>query len=108
MVNNEFPYSSRGTPLAGKQYTFRADPSTAEWLTEMGADIVSLANNHCFDYGEEALLDTLDTLDSIGMIHVGAGHNLDEASEPAVFECGGMKIAILNATMIAAGTGRTS
>lgn len=103
MVNNEFPYSSRGTPLAGKQYTFRADPSTAEWLTEMGADIVSLANNHCFDYGEEALLDTLDTLDSIGMIHVGAGHNLDEASEPAVFECGGMKIAILNATMIEQG-----
>ncbi|MBQ0100704.1 MAG: CapA family protein, partial [Lachnospiraceae bacterium] len=59
MVNNEFPYSLRGTPLLNKQYTFRADLAYASLLADMGADIVSLANSHMFDHGEDALLDTL-------------------------------------------------
>ena len=52
MLNNEFPYSTRGTPIAGKTYTFRASPDTAEWLSDMGVDLVSLGNNHAYDYGE--------------------------------------------------------
>ncbi len=63
LINNEFTYSNRGTPLAGKAYTFRAAPSRVEGLQQLGADIVSLANNHVYDYGEEALLDTMDTLE---------------------------------------------
>lgn len=54
LINNEFTYSNRGTPLAGKAYTFRAAPSRVEVLQQLGADIVSLANNHVYDYGEEA------------------------------------------------------
>ena len=50
MLNNEFPYTNRGTPTAGKQFTFRADPSTVSHLYDMGVDIVSLANNHAYDY----------------------------------------------------------
>ena len=100
MVNNEFPYTNRGAPLPDKQYTFRADPSTASWLTEMGADLVSLANNHCFDYGEEGFRDTLDTLDARGILRVGAGRNLEEAMRPAYFHVGGMTIAVVNSTQI--------
>lgn len=59
MINNEFPYSSRGIPTEGKQFTFRARPESASILEEMGVDIVSLANNHAYDYGEEAFLDTM-------------------------------------------------
>ena len=77
MVNNEFPYTNRGTPTAGKKFTFRADPKYASWLFDMGADLVSLANNHAYDYGEVSLTDTLDTLESIGMPYVGAGRNLE-------------------------------
>lgn len=46
MVNNEFPYTTGGAPTAGKKFTFRADPKYASWLFDMGADLVSLANNH--------------------------------------------------------------
>ena len=60
MVNNEFPYSDRGTPTENKKFTFRAKPEYASYLLDMGADIVSLANNHAYDYGKTALLDTLD------------------------------------------------
>lgn len=100
MINNEFPYSSRGIPTEGKQFTFRARPESASILEEMGVDIVSLANNHAYDYGEEAFLDTMETLSGIGMPYVGAGKNLEEASRPVYFIAGDMKIAIVSATQI--------
>ena len=100
MVNNEFPYSDRGTPTPEKQFTFRAKPESAEILHEMGADIVSLANNHAYDYGEEAFLDTLDTLQNTDIPFVGAGRNLEEASAPVYFIAGDIKIAVVSATQI--------
>ena len=33
-------------------------------LKEMGTDLVSLANNHIYDYGEEAMLDTIKYLEA--------------------------------------------
>ena len=101
MVNNEFPYSSGGIPTEGKTYTFRARPETANILNDMGVDIVGLANNHASDYGNQALLDTFDILDSTGIKYVGAGHNIDEASHTVYYVTeSGMKIAIICATQI--------
>ena len=50
IVNNEFPYTDRGTPTPGKTYTFRAHPQNADWLKDLGADLVTLANNHAYDF----------------------------------------------------------
>ncbi|MCM1257554.1 MAG: CapA family protein [Roseburia sp.] len=100
MVNNEFTYSRRGTAIPGKAYTFRADPSRVENLNAFGTDIVNVANNHVYDYGPDALLDTIDTLDRAGIPHVGAGANISEASKPYYFVCNGRKIAIVSATQI--------
>lgn len=100
MVNNEFTYTDRGTPTEGKKFTFRARPEHASLLTDMGADIVSLANNHTYDYGEISLLDTLDTLKALDMPYVGAGRNLEEAVRPVYFIAGDVKIAFLSATQI--------
>lgn len=100
MVNNEFTYTTRGTPVEGKAFTFRADPAHANLLLDMGADIVSLANNHAYDYGEVSLLDTLDTLSAVGMPYVGAGRNIDEAVRPVYFMTENVKIAFLSATQI--------
>ncbi|MDR2547365.1 MAG: CapA family protein [Lachnospiraceae bacterium] len=100
MLNNEFTYTRRGEPTSGKRFTFRADPSSAAWLIDMGVDIVSLANNHTFDYGEVSLLDTIEALETHGINHVGAGRNMSEASAPVFFIVGDIKIAILAATQI--------
>lgn len=100
MINNEFPYSDRGTPTAGKKYTFRADPSTVRYLTDLGVDIVGLANNHAYDHGPDALLDTFDTLSGANIRYVGAGHDLTEAMTPQYIEAGGMTIAFTAATQI--------
>ncbi|MBO6133277.1 MAG: CapA family protein [Lachnospiraceae bacterium] len=100
MLNNEFPYSDRGEPLPDKKFTFRAKPETASFLNEMGVDIVSLANNHAYDYGPDALLDSMDTLREKGIPYVGAGKNIEEAKRPYYFTFGDTTIAFTSATQI--------
>ena len=100
MINNEFPYTDRGTPLANKTFTFRADPANVQILKDMGVDIVSLANNHASDYGEISLLDTLDTLEGAGIPYVGAGRDLEEASKVVFYQKGDMKIGVVSATEV--------
>lgn len=63
VVNEEFPFSSRGTQAADKQYTFRLAPEKVSMFQEMGIDAVTLANNHALDYGTDALLDTCEVLE---------------------------------------------
>ena len=100
MINNEFAYTDRGTPIPGKAYTFRGNPSRVSLMKELGADVVGIANNHVYDYEETGFLDTLDTLNNAGLAYAGAGVNLDEAGKPVYFIVGGRKIAIVAATQI--------
>lgn len=100
MVNLEFPFSTRGTKMEDKQYTFRADPARCYILKEMGVDIVSLANNHTLDFGTEALLDTISTLNDNNILSVGAGADLDTAKSPSVITANSRNIAILGASRV--------
>lgn len=100
MLNNEFPYSDRGEPLEDKQFTFRAKTSAVSYLNDLGVDIVSLANNHAYDYGEKAFLDTIAALEDAGVVYVGAGRNLKEARRPVYYIINNVKIAIVSATQI--------
>lgn len=100
VVNNEFVYEDGETPLAGKTYTFGAATENVELLKIFSADLVTLANNHVYDYGEEGLISTLDTLDEAGIPYVGAGRNLKEASAIKYFVVKGRKIAFVSATEI--------
>lgn len=100
MMNNEFVYSNGGEAIPGKAYTFRANPERIQILEEFGADIVSLGNNHTYDFGQEGLLDTLDELDEAGIPYLGAGRDLDEAKKIVYFVANGKKIAFVAATEI--------
>jgi len=53
-----------------------------------------------YDYGEEALIDTLETLEGSGVPYVGAGRNLEEAKKIVYFIANGRKIAITAASQI--------
>ena len=64
-------------------------------LKELHIDIVSLANNHFFDLGEEGAWHTIELLDREGILHCGAGRNLKEAGAPVVVEIKGKKVAFL-------------
>lgn len=100
MVNQEFPFSDRGEPMEDKTYTFREDPSLVTVLSDMGVDMVSLANNHILDYGREALEDTLNTLHQAGIPYGGAGMNYEEAKSLRIFEIKGKKLGVLCASRV--------
>ena len=100
IVNNEFPYTERGSAIPGKKFTFRCPPWTAGWIKEMGADIAALANNHINDFGQDGMMDTFDALDEEDIPYIGAGRDLDDAEQTAYCIANGMTTAILNATEI--------
>ena len=98
IVNSEFTVSNRGKALSGKQYTFRAKPERLSIYGEMGVDLVTLANNHVYDFGKDAFLDMLDAFDNYKIPRIGAGHNIEEAKKPYYFIVNGYKFAFINAT----------
>lgn len=98
VVNNEFSISANGEPMKGKAYTFRSKPANVKYLKRLGVDVAGLANNHVFDYGEQAFYDTLRHLNKAGIETVGAGKNGAEAKKPLILSSKGKKIAIVAAT----------
>jgi len=100
MLNQEFPFGTTGEAAEDKQYTFRIDPSYVSVLSDLGVDVVTLANNHMLDFGREPLTETLDLLDREGISHVGAGENLEEAKRLQTFQKGDKTIGILGATRV--------
>ena len=64
----------------------------------MGVDLVTLANNHVYDFGKDAFYDMLDSLEEYKIPYIGAGRNIDEAMRPYYFIVNGYKISFVNAT----------
>lgn len=100
MVNQEFPFTERGTPAEDKQFTFRLPESRVHMMNEMGIDIVTMANNHILDYGPEGITDSIAALNAAGIRYVGAGENLDEAKKLEIMEVNGRKIGFLGASRV--------
>jgi poly-gamma-glutamate synthesis protein (capsule biosynthesis protein) len=73
----------------------RLPPGMASIFEDCNFDIVSVASNHAMDWGEDALLDTIELLRGKGIETVGGGRNLEEAREPAILERDGVKVAFL-------------
>ena len=85
--------------LPNKTFQFRSDHKNAAVLKAAGIDAVSVANNHSLDFGENAMLDMLATLDAEGIGHAGAGATLEEAMRPALsMTRDGTRIGVLACT----------
>lgn len=100
ILNHEFVFSNRGEAMEDKEYTLRNDPKYVSILQELGTDIVSVANNHVLDFGQDAFLDTLDTLVQAEIAYAGGGRNIEEATAPVVREINGQTFAIFAATRV--------
>jgi len=94
--NLETPVSERGTPI-DKWINMRMPPALLSEVVDMGFDIVTLANNHMWDFGEVAFFDTLGHLGEQGLPYVGAGADLDEAWRPEFIPVGDITVAFLGA-----------
>jgi len=96
--NLECPLSRRGR-RSGNDTCYRAAPEFADAMARAGFNVISLANNHMFDYGEPAFLDTLKAVRASGMAIVGAGETLPLARSAAIRVIGDLKIAFLAYSM---------
>jgi poly-gamma-glutamate capsule biosynthesis protein CapA/YwtB (metallophosphatase superfamily) len=104
-ANLEIPFVKEGYP-AEKLIALKCDPGHAEVLRQIGVDVVTVANNHAVDYGYEGLRMTSQTLDTIGIKHVGIGPNLAKAFEPSIKVIKGVRIAYIGvATTLPNGSG---
>ncbi|MBI2121366.1 MAG: CapA family protein [Candidatus Wildermuthbacteria bacterium] len=98
-ANLESVISDKGEKV-GSIYSFRANPRAMEGLARAGIDVVSVANNHSFDYGGEAFADSISRLKKAGILYAGGGFTNAEAHSLAMKEINGTKIGVLGYTAV--------
>ncbi|MDH4071662.1 MAG: CapA family protein [Gammaproteobacteria bacterium] len=70
-------------------YLFRSPSRYVEHYRNAGFDVMSLANNHARDFGDEGRVASMQTLAAAGILHSGL------ESDFATFEFDGLKIAVM-------------
>ncbi len=86
------PVATTGLPI------LKARESLPRNLARAGFDVVSLANNHPFDYGYAGVDLTLKTFAAAGLKATGLGWDKASAERPVILERKGIKVAFIAAT----------
>jgi hypothetical protein len=94
LVNLECTASELGDPET-KQFTFRCDVGALPAMRDAGVDVATLANNHSGDFGMDAMLDSVTSVEAAGMAAVGVGPDEAAAYRPHLVEVAGWRVAIL-------------
>jgi poly-gamma-glutamate synthesis protein (capsule biosynthesis protein) len=92
-IGTSLPYDT--VKMEGKQNVIYARDEDFFRVTELGINLVSLANNHVYDLGAEGLANTIQMLDKHNILHCGAGMTDEEAGRPAVLNIRGQSVAVL-------------
>jgi hypothetical protein len=79
---------------------FSGPPQGAEVLARARIDVVSLANNHAWDYGKSAFLETIANLERAKVRYVGASSEPGKQYEPVLLEVKGFRVALFAVTNI--------
>ncbi|CAM3727570.1 CapA family protein [Aeromicrobium ponti] len=88
-----------GTAIGVSSYPmFNSPQEVGDALMNAGIDIVSTANNHSLDKGEEGLKASLDYMDQIGLPHVGTSRSANERQTLKIMNINGIKAAYLSYT----------
>lgn len=69
---------------------------TINYLSQVGFDMLLLANNHITDFGPEQMRYTIDTIKKEGILHIGAGFSWQDTYKPVIVEIKGMKLGFIN------------
>lgn len=94
IVNFETPvYCHKANKMQKSGPSLYQSNKTLAWLKDNSFNIVSLANNHIMDYGEEAFEETINRLG--GIHHVGAG-DWENAYSPLILEQDDVTVAIFS------------
>jgi hypothetical protein len=96
-INNEVPfYSLCDVPdpfQVGLKFCSRE--KYLELLTSIDTDVVELTGDHFADYGDQAILESLEIYTKAGIPYYGAGKTVEEARKPLLMEHHGNRIAFI-------------
>jgi poly-gamma-glutamate synthesis protein (capsule biosynthesis protein) len=96
IVNLECALSGEASPVWKSGSVFKGRPAHINGLTAVPFEVVTLGNNHVFDYGTEAFRQTLKLLSGNSIRSVGAGMSVEEAHRPLIIDLNGVRIGIIN------------
>ena len=84
----------------GKELYLSFPDEFAQAVKDAGFDLVTNANNHLLDKGENGALRTIEILDKIGLDHTGSYSSAEDKEKNRVklIECQGIKMAVLSYT----------
>ncbi len=94
VINHECPSTDIVAPIA-KTFSFRCDPAALDDARRAGVEVASLANNHGFDHGPDALLDSIRNMERADIVPLGAGASEEEADAPRYVEVKGWRIGLV-------------
>lgn len=86
---------------AGKKPIKKAGPhiyhhkDSVKFLKKAGFNIVSIANNHIYDFGQLGLYVTIEELNRNDIRYVGAGLDFEKVYKPLMIEMNGIKIGFI-------------
>lgn len=97
IVNLEAPVLDTDiSPIEKCGPNLRCSSKTVEALKFAGFNMVTLANNHFYDYGDGGVKETLEACKSYGLDVVGGGMNIEEAAQTLYRDIEGVRVAFIN------------
>lgn len=91
VCHQETPLSADNRVLSGWP-SFSAPYQLAEAMKAAGYDSCTTASNHTVDRGAAGVKSTLDTLDRVGLEHLGSARSAAEAARRTVYRVKGVRI----------------
>lgn len=94
IYNVETPLTDVETPIKKCGPNLIAPTATIQGYINLKADLVTLANNHILDQGEQGLLSTIKCFSDANIAHVGIGKGTNESFYPYYFDYNERKIGV--------------
>lgn len=99
-LESQLSFQNGETQSPRHRLIFTGPPEGADALARARVTLVSTANNHAWDYGRAALLETLSNLERVGVAAVGTGGDAAEAARAVSLDVKGTRIAWLAVTHV--------
>ena len=94
ICNLETPLCDHKSPIEKVGPNFASPTSAANGLKSIKINLVSLANNHINDQGENGIIETCKALSDAGIPYLGVGVSSNEAGKPHFFEFCGKRVGV--------------
>jgi len=95
VANLECPLTDYWVHHPTKAIYFKGSPENVAGLTFAGIDLVTLANNHVYDYLQPGMQETIDVLEEQDIRFSGSGNSSYEAFNPAFISKSGINFSFL-------------